>query len=55
MKRFLRRIGIGVDKANLIMTMKSLILVLHLVSNFWSSIATFNLESSENWMFHAEI
>lgn len=50
MRRILKHAGVGVDKSNLVVTIWSLALILHLVANFWGVSATFNTESSDNWM-----
>lgn len=45
----LKKMGTGVDKTNLILTLWTLILILHLIACFWGVSGTFNLDSNENW------
>lgn len=50
MRRILKQTGVGVDKSNLVVTIWNLVLILHLVANFWGVSASFNTDSSDNWL-----
>ncbi|CDW88503.1 cation channel family protein [Stylonychia lemnae] len=53
--KFLKWLGLGVDKRNLIMTLWTLILLLHLAGCFWGAVGLFNLDSNQNWIYAEEI
>ena len=50
-----RRWGMGVDKRKLMVTVWTLLLILHLIACFWGTAASFNLDSNQNWIFQAGI
>jgi hypothetical protein len=49
--KFLKWAGLNVDKRNLILTLWTLILLLHLVGCFWGAVGLFNYDSNQNWIF----
>ena len=49
-RRILKKIGVSVDVTTLIFTLVRILLVLHVIGNFWAAAAVFNLSSNENWM-----
>eukprot|EP00347_Sterkiella_histriomuscorum_P000844 403374301 len=55
LRRFLKWIGLSVDKRNLLITVWSLILMLHLVGCFWGAVGTFNYDSNESWIFEQKL
>ncbi len=44
--QFLKKIGAGVDRTNLSITLWTLILMLHLIACLWGVSGTFNLDSN---------
>ena len=47
----MKRYGFGVDKMNLILTVWTLILMLHLIACFWGVAGAFNYSSNQNWIY----
>ena len=50
MRRLFRRKGLGVDKSNLIITLSSLLFILHRIATFWVCCASFDTSTPYNWM-----
>ena len=55
LRKVAKKLGAGIDKTNLTVTLWSLLLILHLIACFWGAAASFNLSSNLNWMFVANI
>ena len=52
---FMKKVGIGVDRTNLSVTLWTLVLMLHLISCLWGVSGTFNLDSNVNWIIAADL
>lgn len=50
LKRFLKRTRFQMDIQDLIMTFINMLILLHLIANFWSTASTFSLSTNENWI-----
>ncbi len=45
-----KRLGVGVDKTRLALTLWSLVMILHVIACLWGVSGTFNLDSNVNWI-----
>ncbi|CDW78950.1 UNKNOWN [Stylonychia lemnae] len=48
---FLKRRSVGVEAINLIITVWTLILILHMIACFWGVAGSFNLATNQNWIY----
>ena len=55
LRKFLKWIGIGVDLTKILITLWTIIIILHLIACFWGATATFNLNSNQNWIYEIGI
>jgi hypothetical protein len=51
----LKKLGVGVDKTRLTLTLWSIVMMLHVISCLWGVSGTFNLDSNVNWIIAADI
>lgn len=51
----LKKLGTGVDKINLILTVWKLILILHMIACFWGVAGSFNLSTNTNWIYSIDM
>lgn len=49
---YLRRKNIHFDKITLIITVWTLLLILHLIACLWGVAGTFNIETNVNWIYN---
>lgn len=47
----LKKARVSVSKMNLILTVWTLILILHMIACFWGVAGTFNFSSNVNWIY----